>query len=207
MEMNPRKPYPTDASDGEGACVAPSLALVRPDAPPRVHDPREVDNAVRWIVRAGAPRRLPTNFPPWEAVCPQTQRWLAAGCCSSPPNPAPGDRTRTAAWWSGQSPGGGAPAPPGAIGRRRPGLGGGRRPRSRPRPTPTAGSLQATPVGGAVPEVERPGRRRRARVDVTGGGRQRDARSPLASARTRGPRLRRSADPLRAGRSAPPASV
>jgi transposase len=35
---------------------------------------------VRWLVRAGAPwRLLPTNFPPWEAVYQQTQRWLAAG--------------------------------------------------------------------------------------------------------------------------------
>jgi transposase len=77
----PRKPYPSDVSDEEWAFVAPYLTLITPDAPQRRHDLREVYNALRWIVRAGAPwRMLPTNFPPWEAVYQQTQRWLAAGC-------------------------------------------------------------------------------------------------------------------------------
>jgi transposase len=35
---------------------------------------------LRWIVRSGAPwRMLPHDFPPWEAVYQQTQRWLSAG--------------------------------------------------------------------------------------------------------------------------------
>ena len=35
---------------------------------------------MRWIVRAGAPwRMLPHDFPPWETVYQQTQRWIAAG--------------------------------------------------------------------------------------------------------------------------------
>ena len=43
-------------------------------------DPREVYNALRWIVRAGAPgRMLPTNFSPLEAVYQQAQRWIAVG--------------------------------------------------------------------------------------------------------------------------------
>lgn len=80
METKPRKPYPSDVPDEEWAFVAPSLTLMRSDAPHRVHDPREVYKALRWIVRAGAPwRMLPTNFPPWEAVYQQTQRWIAAG--------------------------------------------------------------------------------------------------------------------------------
>ncbi len=59
----------------------PYLTLMRPDAPQRVHDPREVLNAVLWIVRTGAQwRYLPTNFPPWAAVYQQAQRWIAAGC-------------------------------------------------------------------------------------------------------------------------------
>jgi len=80
-ELRLRKPYPTDVSDDEWAFVAPYLSLMSPDAPQRVHDLRDVFNALRWIVRAGAPwRLLPTNFPPWEAVYQQTQRWIAAGC-------------------------------------------------------------------------------------------------------------------------------
>jgi transposase len=75
-----RKPYPTDVSDEEWAFVVPYLTLMTAEAPQRTHELREVFNALRWLVRAGAPwRLLPTNFPPWAAVYQQTQRWLAAG--------------------------------------------------------------------------------------------------------------------------------
>src|ERR687885_157417 len=78
--MPNRKPYPTDVSDEEWAFVAPYLALAREDAPQRPHDLREVFDALRWIVRAGAPwRMMPHDFPPWEAVYQQARRWLAAG--------------------------------------------------------------------------------------------------------------------------------
>jgi transposase len=81
MANLPRKPYPTDVSDEEWAFVAPYLALVRPDAGQRRHELREVFNALRWLVRAGAPwRLLPHDFPPWEIVYQQAQRWLDAGC-------------------------------------------------------------------------------------------------------------------------------
>src|SRR5215207_5441678 len=82
MDIQPcRKPYPTDVSDDEWAFVAPYLTLMRPDAPQRVHDPREVYNALRWMVRTGAQwRMLPNDLPPWEAVYQQARRWLDAGC-------------------------------------------------------------------------------------------------------------------------------
>jgi transposase len=77
----PRKPYPTDVTDEEWAFVAPYLTLMDADAPQRRHNLREVFNALRWIVRAGAQwRMLPNDFPPWPAVYQQTQRWIAAGC-------------------------------------------------------------------------------------------------------------------------------
>jgi transposase len=61
--MATRKPYPTDVSDDEWAFVAPYLALIRQDAPQRSHELREVFNALRWIVRAGASwRMLPHDF-------------------------------------------------------------------------------------------------------------------------------------------------
>lgn len=79
--METRKPYPTDVSDAEWHFVAPYLTLLPLTAKQRNHDLREVFNALRWIVRAGAPwRLLPNDFPPWPAVYQQTQRWLAAGC-------------------------------------------------------------------------------------------------------------------------------
>jgi transposase len=75
-----RKPYPSDVSDEEWAFVCPYLTLMKADAPQRRYDLREMFNALRWIIRAGAPwRYLPGNFPPWKAVYDQTQRWIEAG--------------------------------------------------------------------------------------------------------------------------------
>ncbi len=75
-----RKPYPSDVSDEEWAFVAPYLTLMSEDAPQREHSLREVFNALRWMVRTGAPwRYLPSDLPPWEAVYQQSQRWIKAG--------------------------------------------------------------------------------------------------------------------------------
>lgn len=79
--MNTHKPYPSDVSDDEWAFVAPYLTLLSEEALQRKHDLRAVFNAVRWLVRTGAQwRMLPHDFPRWEAVYQQTQRWLRAGC-------------------------------------------------------------------------------------------------------------------------------
>lgn len=79
MARKPR-PYPSDVKDDEWAFVAPYLTLMRGDAPQREHDLRSVFNGLRWMVRTGAPwRYIPNNFPPWEAIYQQTQRWIAAG--------------------------------------------------------------------------------------------------------------------------------
>jgi transposase len=79
--MTPRKPYPTDVTDEEWSFATPYLTLMNEDAPQRRYELREMFNALRWMARAGASwRMLPTNFPPWELVYQQTQRWLNAGC-------------------------------------------------------------------------------------------------------------------------------
>jgi transposase len=78
--MSTRKPYPSDVSDDEWAFVVPYLTLMTLEAPQRTHDLREVFNARRWLVRAGASwRLLPHDFPSWEIVYQQAQRWIAAG--------------------------------------------------------------------------------------------------------------------------------
>lgn len=78
--MPKRKPYPSDVSDEGWAFVAPYLTLLPPDAGQRTHDLREVFDALRWLVRAGASwRMMPHDLPPWEAVYQQTQRWIKAG--------------------------------------------------------------------------------------------------------------------------------
>ncbi len=52
-----------------------------PQARRRKYDLHLMFNALRWMARAGAPWRLISHeFPPWEAVYQQTQRWLQAGC-------------------------------------------------------------------------------------------------------------------------------
>jgi transposase len=75
-----RKAYPTDVSDDEWAFAAPYLTLMREDAPQRDYELREVFNALRWLVRAGASwRMMPNDLPPWYTVYQQSQRWIAAG--------------------------------------------------------------------------------------------------------------------------------
>lgn len=75
-----RKAYPSDVSDEEWGFVAPYLILLPLEAEQRRHDLREVFNGLRYLVKTGVPWRwLPHDFPPWEAVYQQTQRWLRAG--------------------------------------------------------------------------------------------------------------------------------
>jgi transposase len=75
-----RRPYPSDVSDEEWSLVAPYLALVPEHAPQRLHNLREVFNALRWLVRSGACwRMLPHDLPPWEIVYQQMRRWMDAG--------------------------------------------------------------------------------------------------------------------------------
>jgi len=79
--MSTRKPSPSDVPDDEWAFVAPHLTLVSEQALQRKYDLREVYNGLRWLVRTGAQwRMLPHDFPGWEALYQQTQRWLHAGC-------------------------------------------------------------------------------------------------------------------------------
>jgi transposase len=79
--MVTHQPYPSDVSDAEWQFVVPYLCLLPEDAGQRVHNLRDVFDALRWLVRSGAPwRYLPSDFPPWEMVYQQTRRWLAAGC-------------------------------------------------------------------------------------------------------------------------------
>jgi transposase len=79
--MTERKPYHTDVSDEAWSFAAPYLTLMIEDAPQRRFELRERFNALRWMARAGASWRMPSiNFPPWELVYQQTQRWLNASC-------------------------------------------------------------------------------------------------------------------------------
>lgn len=75
-----RKSYPSDVSDEEWDFVRCYLCLLSEDVPQRRHNVREVFNAVRYVARSGCSwRMLPHDFPRWEIVYQQTQRWIAAG--------------------------------------------------------------------------------------------------------------------------------
>ena len=51
------------------------------DSEQREHDLRAVFNALRWLVRSGAHRKMmPHDFPPCPAVYQQMRRCLRAGC-------------------------------------------------------------------------------------------------------------------------------
>ena len=45
--------YPSNVSDPEWEFLLPYLTLMKQDAEQRVHDMREVFNAVRYVVRTG----------------------------------------------------------------------------------------------------------------------------------------------------------
>jgi len=64
----PRKPCRTDVSDEEWSFAAPYLTLMDRRAPARARSAGSL-NALRWLVRSGAPwRMLPNYLPPWWAV-------------------------------------------------------------------------------------------------------------------------------------------
>jgi transposase len=72
--------YPSDVLDEEWQFVVPYLTLMKEETPQRVHDLRQVFNAVRYGARSRcAWRYLLHDFPPWAAVYQQFDRWLKAG--------------------------------------------------------------------------------------------------------------------------------
>src|SRR5215217_7190923 len=76
-----RKPYPTDLSEAEWACLEVHLpTLPHNNGRPRVHSLREILNAIFYIVRGGCPwRLLPHEFPPWKTVYHYFRFWRLDG--------------------------------------------------------------------------------------------------------------------------------
>ena len=64
-----RRTYPTDLSDAEWSCLEPYLPAPKSTGRPRVYPPREILNAIFYVVRSGCSwRLLPHDFPPWRSV-------------------------------------------------------------------------------------------------------------------------------------------
>jgi len=77
--MAPQR-YPTDLTDDEWALLEPLVPPAAPGGRPRSTDPREIVNAVRYLLRSGcAWRLLPREFPPWPTVYAYFRRWQADG--------------------------------------------------------------------------------------------------------------------------------
>jgi transposase len=67
-----------EMSDEQWALVNPLLPRTTTGRTPR--DPRQILNAIFWLLHTGAPwRDLPERFGPWQTVYNTFSRWRAAG--------------------------------------------------------------------------------------------------------------------------------
>jgi putative transposase len=72
--------YPTDLSDAEFRHLEPHLPAANQRGRPRVHGPRDILNAVFYVLKSGCPwRLLPHNFPPWRTVYHWFRAWRIDG--------------------------------------------------------------------------------------------------------------------------------
>ena len=72
--------YPTDLSDEEWRLLELQLPAPKRRGPPRLHSPREVCNAVFYVLKSGCQwRMLPKDFPPWKTVFHYSRRWRIDG--------------------------------------------------------------------------------------------------------------------------------
>ena len=75
-----RRAYPTDLTDAQWAAIAELVPQARRGGRPRRSSPREVVNAILYMLRGGqAWRLLPHDFPPWQTVYSYLRRWQAEG--------------------------------------------------------------------------------------------------------------------------------
>jgi transposase len=71
--------YPSDLTDTQWKLLVPLFASSITE-PARVHDVRDVLNAIFYVNRTGCQwDYLPPNFPPWKAVYNQFDRWKKNG--------------------------------------------------------------------------------------------------------------------------------
>jgi putative transposase len=77
-----RRAYQTDLSDAEWTCLKAHLPATPKTTTgrPRLHAPREILDAVFYVVRSGCPWRLsPHDFPPWKTVYHYFRTWRIDG--------------------------------------------------------------------------------------------------------------------------------
>jgi putative transposase len=75
-----KRRYPTDLSDAEWECLEPHLPAPKKRGRPKDHSPREILDAVFYLLKSGCPwRLLPLNFPPWKTVYHYFRQWRLDG--------------------------------------------------------------------------------------------------------------------------------
>src|SRR5215217_1917809 len=75
-----RKPYPMDLSDAEWNYVEPHLPAPTGHGRPRTHSPREILNAIFYLLKSGCQwRLLPHDFPRWPTVYHYFRKWRIDG--------------------------------------------------------------------------------------------------------------------------------
>jgi putative transposase len=74
------KCYATDLTDAEWNVLEPYVPDPDKRGRPRIHSPREILDAVFYVLKSGCPwRLLPKDFPPWETVYWWFARWRSDG--------------------------------------------------------------------------------------------------------------------------------
>ena len=75
-----RKPYPTDLSDDEWNYIEPHMPAPQEHGRPRIHSPREILNAIFYVLKSGCQwRLLPHDFPRWPTVYHYFRQWRIDG--------------------------------------------------------------------------------------------------------------------------------
>jgi putative transposase len=75
-----RKPYPTDLSNAEWNYIEPHVPVPKGYGRPRIHSPREILDAIFYILRSGCQwRMLPHEFPRWPTVYHYFRKWRIDG--------------------------------------------------------------------------------------------------------------------------------
>ena len=75
-----KRSYPTDLSDAEWKHIEPFVPAPKCRGRQRIHSPREILNAVFYILRSGCPwRLLPREYPPWKTVYHYFRFWRLDG--------------------------------------------------------------------------------------------------------------------------------
>jgi transposase len=80
LTLRPMMSYSTDLSDAEFEHIEEHLPTANQRGRPKIHPPREILNAIFYVLKSGCPwRLLPREFPPWRSVYHWFRAWRIDG--------------------------------------------------------------------------------------------------------------------------------